>query len=67
MNAHIKRCDWNHIHVSAGKTKFMLFGSKLVLQNPDDPVLLFKKTKIEKVRNYKYLGVTLDEQAKLYN
>ena len=64
LNALQKWCTANGIFVNVSKTKFMLFGSKILLAKYNLPYNYLKINcqPIDRVRNYSYLGVTLDEQ-----
>ena len=53
-------CVKNGIHMNVNKTKYMVFGSKSVLECVKDISLKIGVHKIEKVMSYSYLGITLD-------
>ena len=56
-----KWCNMNSIHVNISKTKFMIFGSKVMLAKSKDMniQLTIDKQKLTRVHSYNY---TLDEQ-----
>ena len=64
LNALQKWCKINGIFVNVSKTKYMIFGSKVTLAkyNTPDDYLKIGQQPIDRVRNYCYLGVMLDEQ-----
>lgn len=57
MNILASWADGNKLAVSSAKTKYMVFGGKLERH----PTVKIKGTNVQRVREYKYLGVWLDE------
>ena len=55
-----KWCIKNGIHMNVNKTKYMVFGSKSVLERVKNISLKIGAHEIEKVMSYSYLGITLD-------
>jgi len=54
-------CCFNKLALNVNKTKYILFTPFL---HPVNPVLLIGGTPLERVAEYKYLGVTIDEKLK---
>ena len=57
-------CNWLKIHkltLNTGKTKYMIFGSKQRLANFKNVKVSIGKNEIERVSDFKYLGVILVE------
>ena len=55
-----KWCLMNGIHMNVKKTKYMVFGSKSVLERIKDVKLRIGDHELERVTCYSYLGVILD-------
>jgi retron-type reverse transcriptase len=58
-----KIADWfkkNNLTLNIKKTKFMVFGTRRVLENFKDVSLYYNNDSIERVDVFKYLGVTFD-------
>ena len=55
-------CDRNHLELNVSETKEMIIDYRRNRREPD-PILL-KGSEVERVTNYKYLGVVLDKDLK---
>ena len=55
-------CDLNQITINCQKTKFMVFGGKHMIKRVESPLIYVKDEPIQKVKQFKYLGITLDEK-----
>ena len=54
-------CTFNKLSLNASKCKYMLFTNKTI---ETDPVILLNQLPIERVTEYKYLGVYMDDKLK---
>ena len=57
-------CHQNKLTINTSKTKMMIFGSKRCRDKVGDPYVTFEGKPIEKVTQYTYLGVKLDQRLK---
>ena len=62
INSFVQWCDEKFLHLNVSKTKEMLINFRRDYTVPDQVVI--KNTKVERVQNYKYLGITIDNQLK---
>ena len=62
LNRLSRWCDQNGIHVNTSKTKLMVFGNKLAVDNLAPFDVDYSETPLQQVASYKYLGITLDRQ-----
>ena len=53
-------CNRNKLTFNVKKTKYTIFGLKSQTRQVREHVLYIGNVKIDKVPNYKYLGITLD-------
>ena len=62
INSFVDFCEQNFLELNVTKTKEMLidFRSKSIVPDP----IIIKKTKIERVDTYKYLGLVIDNRLK---
>ena len=56
-------CNFNNLTINPSKTKWMLFTNNKVPQSPE---IYIHNKKIEQVKNFKYLGLHLDDKLKHY-
>ena len=56
-------CASNKLSLNPAKCKFMLFTDKNV---ENDPIILLNASPVERVKNFKYLGVFIDEKLKYH-
>ena len=54
-------CSFNKLSLNASKCKYMLFTNKKI---DSDPIILLDSLPIERVNEFKYLGVHLDDKLK---
>lgn len=54
-------CTKNNMKINVSKTKYMLFTSVRKKNEPNEFILEIDKQIVERVKSFKYLGVTLDE------
>ena len=66
MNIEMKKVkqwlDINHLTLNETKTKYMLFSPKLIKYKNINLTLKFNNSEIERVKEYKYLGLILDDK-----
>ena len=62
INSFVQWCDENFLLLNVSKTKEMLINFRKDYTVPDQVVI--KNTNVERVQNYKYLGITIDNQLK---
>ncbi len=64
MNDNLSRiADWfhkNHLTLNIKKTKFMIFGTNHALKNFSDFSVCYKSENIDRVYEFKYLGIVFD-------
>ena len=53
-------CDHNQLHLNVKKTKELIFDFRKT--NEEHEAVVIKTEKVERVKKYKYLGVTIDEK-----
>lgn len=56
--------DRNKLQLNVGKTKFLLFSNKPSLQNLESFKLFYKDQEVERVTEFKYLGLMIDSKLK---